>query len=61
MKTNGRFRCIRCGDRFDLTDPDEIEMFENGHYDQDPDICDECLDGYNNAICENYSEADPGL
>ena len=59
----GRFRCRRCGDRFDLSDKEEMKMFEEGYYDHEPDTCDDCCDmryaGHGDY--PEYSDADPGL
>ena len=58
---NGRFRCTSCGDRFDLKDKDELELFEEGHYDHEPDTCDLCIGLTYDTYIDSYSDADPGL
>ncbi len=60
MKTNGRFRCTNCGDRFDI-DKDEMELFEEGYYDHEPDTCDFCLGNTYDTYVDSCSDADPGL
>ena len=57
---DGRFRCIHCGDRFDLSD-EENEDYSNGYYDHDPDCCDQCFDNSTYQDFDTYSDADPGL
>jgi hypothetical protein len=63
MPKKGRYRCIHCGDRFDLSAADQEDMDE-GFYETQPDCCDDCLDMFNHPchdISELYSDADPGL
>jgi hypothetical protein len=59
-----RFRCIHCGDRFDLTGED-LQNFQEGLYMNDPDCCDDCFDNVNyhdyDYGCDEYSDAAPGL
>jgi hypothetical protein len=57
---DGRFRCIHCGQRFNL-DKDEMELYEEGYYAIDPDCCDDCYNGLSHADYPEYSDADNGL
>jgi hypothetical protein len=61
MSNYGRFRCIRCGDRFDLS-PDEMADYDEGYFTNDPDTCSDCIDM---SDCPGdypeFSDADPGL
>lgn len=57
---NGRFRCIHCGDRFDL-EPEEEESYENGFFMIEPDCCDDCFHNTGGSDFDTYSDADPGL
>lgn len=56
----GRFRCIHCGDRFNL-EPEEQEMYDEGWFNTDPDCCDDCNCNTTNQVWEYISDADPGL
>jgi len=57
----GRFRCIHCGDYFNLNKPEQ-RLYDEGYYISEPDICDECLDNFNYPVeYDNYSDADSGL
>lgn len=58
--STGRFRCIHCGDRFDLS-PEENESFSEGYYLNDPDCCDDCAGNSSYHDFDEYSDADPGL
>lgn len=61
MSQKGQFRCIHCGDRFDLFGS-EKEDYENGYYDHTPDTCDDCCDMMNHPPHDlEHSDADPGL
>ena len=55
-----RFRCIHCGDRFDLSN-EESEDYANGFYSNEPDCCDDCVCNINHQECDEFSDADPGL
>lgn len=55
-----QFRCIHCGDRFDLSES-ESEDYANGFYANEPDCCDDCVSNINHEECCEYSDADPGL
>jgi hypothetical protein len=58
-----RFRCIHCGDYFDLSPADQND-YEEGYYDHIPDTCDECMEMINHSypdISDLHSDADPGL
>lgn len=55
----GRFRCIHCGDRFDLS-KDDNENYENGLYYFEPDCCGDCVCNLNYQEFEEFSDADPG-
>ncbi len=57
---SGRFRCIHCGDRFDLSN-EEIEDYANGFYSNEPDCCDDCVSNINHEECDVYSDTDTGL
>ncbi len=57
----GRFRCIHCGCKFNLSD-EEQDTFDQGFYEMDPNCCDECY--FNSSFadeCFDFSDADPGL
>jgi len=58
--SSGRFRCINCGDRFDLSN-EESEDYANGFYSNEPDSCDDCFGNVNHQEIEEFSDADPGL
>jgi len=58
--STGRFRCLHCGDMFDLT-PEETEIFNEGFFSDDPDCCDNCIENVNYQEYDTYSDADPGL
>lgn len=61
MSKQGRYRCIHCGDFFDLSPADQEDMDE-GFYNHTPDCCDECYDMMNHPVHEPCpSDADPGL
>jgi len=60
IMSSGRFRCIHCGDSFDLSD-EENEDYENGFFMDDPDCCDDCLKNVNYQEYDTYSDTDPGL
>lgn len=55
-----KFRCIHCGDRFELDEADN-ETFEEGYFDHEPDCCYECADNLNHPTFDDYSDADVGL
>jgi NAD-dependent SIR2 family protein deacetylase len=57
---NGRFRCIHCGDRFDLNDED-MELFNEGFFALEPDTCDDCGNYESAPDYPEFSDADPGL
>jgi hypothetical protein len=58
---NGRFRCIHCGDRFNLND-EENEAYENGFFMIDPDCCADCFLNLEHAPdYPDFSDADSGL
>ena len=61
MKNNYHFKCIHCGDGFNLNDEDD-ELFSEGHFMYEPDTCDEC-GCHNRPFSEEncFSDADPGL
>jgi hypothetical protein len=42
MSNKRQFRCRSCGDYFTLSDEDN-ETYEEGYYEFEPDICDDCL------------------
>lgn len=58
--STGRFRCTVCGDRFDI-DAEENELYSEGLYACEPDICDDCLMHSSYIHYDEYSDADPGL
>ena len=61
MNKEGQFRCIYCGDYFDLT-KEEMEVFLEGYLANYPDTCDNCNNMLNHPIFEDeFSDADPGL
>jgi hypothetical protein len=52
----GKYRCVHCGDRFD------IESEEEEYLEYTPDTCQECCDMINHPPYDiEYSDADPGL
>jgi len=58
----GRFRCIHCGGRFDVS-PQEDLLFSEGYYDSEPDECTECQQMIlsSTGCYDTFSDADPGL
>ena len=60
MEKSYRFRCVRCGEGFNVSDEDD-QLYSEGYYTFEPDICDDC-DMYNTDYeIECHSDADPGL
>jgi hypothetical protein len=57
--SNGKFRCVHCGEYFTLNNS-ENELYEEGWITIEPDCCEDCI---NNSQCEedSYSDADNGL
>lgn len=55
-----RFRCIHCGNRFNLS-PEDMANYNEGFYMSDPDCCDDCFDNISYQNYDEYSDADPGL
>jgi hypothetical protein len=61
--SRGQFKCKHCGDRFNLS-PDDQELYNEGWFDHEPDICEECADMLNHPSFDSaidHSDADPGL
>ena len=61
--SKGRYRCIHCGDRFDLS-PAEQEDRDEGYCDNEPDTCDDCMYNINHPshdIMDLHSDAEGNL
>lgn len=60
--STGRFRCIHCGERFNL-DNENDELYNEGHFMFEPDCCNDCdpnpVPDYSDY--PEYSDADSGL
>ena len=56
----GRFSCRHCGCKFNLND-DEMEAFEGGFFENNPDCCDDCYYDQKFEDYPEFSDADPGL
>lgn len=57
--SNRKYRCIYCGDWFELNDEDN-QFMEEGFITHEPDCCDDCNPNPQYEE-ETFSDADPGL